>query len=155
MPTDDHVKIGALARLADCSVATIRYYEKIGLMRPAVRRAGGHRMFAETDLRRLAFIRRCRALGFAIEQIEELLALAERRDGDCGAARDIARRQLDKVHRRQRELSLLEHDIKQMVEECSAQCAGGPAQDCTILADLAPAGRPCCSARQAAPTAPT
>jgi DNA-binding transcriptional MerR regulator len=151
MRTVDHVTIGTLARLAGCSVATIRYYETIGLIPPAARREGGHRVFSDIDRRRLAFIRRCRRLGFPIEQIREFTSLARNRGGDCGAARAIAQRQLGEVRRRRRELHCLEREIRRMVDECSARCAGGPVEDCTILADLAARGPPCRAARVAAP----
>lgn len=56
--------IGAVARRAGCSIATIRYYEDIGLLPPPARRTGGHRYYVDSDLSRIAFIRRCREAGF-------------------------------------------------------------------------------------------
>ncbi len=52
--------IGALAAQTGCNVATIRYYEEIGLLPKASRGPGGHRVYRDSDLRRLTFIRRCR-----------------------------------------------------------------------------------------------
>ncbi len=129
--------IGLLARRAGCSVPTVRYYEEIGLLPRAARRSGGHRVYADNDLRRLRFIRRCRDFGFAINQVKEIVALAEKREQDCTAARDLAARQLDDVRHKLRELRALERNLKQIVDNCTAQCAGGPAGCCVILADLA------------------
>ena len=60
------LKIGALARVAQTSVPTVRYYEQIGLLPPAARQGGSQRVYAEADVRRLTFIRRCREFGFPI-----------------------------------------------------------------------------------------
>ena len=69
------LKIGALARQTGTSAPTIRYYEEIGLLRPAGRQAGNQRIYGEADVRSLTFIRRCRDFGFSIDQIRELVAL--------------------------------------------------------------------------------
>ncbi len=58
---------GALAREAGVNIETIRYYEKIGLLPEPVRAGNGYRVYDETDLKRLSFIRRCRELGFSLD----------------------------------------------------------------------------------------
>jgi MerR family transcriptional regulator, copper efflux regulator len=133
--------IGLVARRAGCSVPTVRYYEAVGLLPRVARRGGGHRVYSDAELRRLIFIRRCRDFGFAIGQIKEIVALADRGAQDCSAARDLAARRLDDVRRKMRELRALERDLGQIVDDCTGQCAGGPAADCVILAELVtPAG---------------
>lgn len=129
--------IGLLARQAGCSVPTVRYYEEIGLLPRAMRRDGGHRVYVDTDLRRLTFIRRCRDFGFSIDQVKEIVMLAGTREQDCTAARDLAAQQLDNVRHKLNELRALERSLEQFVDGCTAQCAGGPAGDCVIMADLA------------------
>lgn len=104
---------------------TIRYYEEIGLLPEADRRTGGHRVYGEGDLHRLTFIRRCRDFGFPIEQIRELVALAGSPERDCTAARDLADMHLVEVRRKLKELRALERTLKNFVEDCTAQCAGG------------------------------
>ena len=71
-------RIGALAERTGTSVATIRYYEEIGLLRQAARR-GGQRIYDHEDARRLGFIRRCRDFDFSIPEIRSLLSLMQRR----------------------------------------------------------------------------
>jgi MerR family copper efflux transcriptional regulator len=141
----DHNKmtIGALATATACSVPTIRYYEEIGLLPEATRR-GSHRVYGDGDLRRLSFIRRCRDFGFSIEQVRELLKLSASPDSDCAEARDLAAQHLDEVRRKVKELRALERHLKLFVDACNSQCAGGPADACVILEDLASPAASCC-----------
>ena len=70
------LKIGDLARATGTKVVTIRYYEKIGLLAAPDRTAGNYRSYDAAALERLRFIRRCRDLGFSLDQIRELLDLS-------------------------------------------------------------------------------
>lgn len=74
------------------------------------------------------------------------MTLASSAEADCAVVRELARRQLDIVRQQLRELRTLEKNIEQMVEDCSAQCEGGPANECVIFADLVPARKSCCGA---------
>ncbi len=141
MLRSSEMTIGLLAYRAGCSVPTVRYYEEIGLLPRAARRNGGHRVYGDADVRRLTFVRRCRDLGFAIDRIREIVALADKRGQDCTAARDLAARQLGEVRHKLRELRVLERDLRQIVDDCNEKCAGGPTGSCVILADLAPPAR--------------
>ncbi|MBI3514703.1 MAG: helix-turn-helix domain-containing protein [Proteobacteria bacterium] len=144
--------IGVLATEARCSVPTIRYYEEIGLLPAAARRAGGHRTYGAGDVERLAFIRRCRDFGFPIDQIRELAALVGTPERDCTAARDLAAGQLTAVRDKLKELRALERSLKRFVEACDAQCIGGPAGACVILEDLAASkASSCCGGAPARP----
>lgn len=137
--------IGTLSDEAGCNVPTIRYYEEIGLLPPAKRRPSGHRFYAEGDLRRLIFIRRCRDFGFAIEQIQELISLVENESRDCSEALAVTEAHLAAVREKRRELQALEKSLAKFVEGCRGACAGGPTPDCVIFDDLStPAKSGCC-----------
>lgn len=129
--------IGRLSALAKCSVPTIRYYEEIGLLPIAEREAGGHRTYNESDLRLLAFARRCREFGFSIKEIRELLAMSQSSARNCDEACAVTQAHLDAVRKKLSELRALEKTLMRYVDSCKAQCAGGPAPNCTILEDLA------------------
>src|SRR5262249_7711333 len=115
MRVANEMTIGRVAAETGCTVPTIRYYEEIGLLPEANRRMGGHRVYGETDLRRLTFIRRCRDFGFPIEQVREMVALVESPERDCTAARDLAEGHLIGVRRKLRELRALEKSLKAFV----------------------------------------
>ena len=75
------MKIGELSRQAGVPVETIRYYEKIGLMAKPERAENGYRYYRQEHLDRLLFIRRCRNLDMAQDEIRELIRLAEEQIG--------------------------------------------------------------------------
>jgi DNA-binding transcriptional MerR regulator len=143
MTNPSGLSIGHVAREAGCSVASIRYYEDIGLLPSAGRRSGGHRVYGADDVRRLVFIRRCRDFGFPIEKVRELLS-ASSADTPCKEARDIAAAHLQSVRDKLVELKALERALAGFVRNCDANCASGTVQDCTLFDDIAGQPAPAC-----------
>ena len=125
------LRIGVLARRTGTTVPTIRYYEQIGLLRPAAR-SGGQRTYDHEDVRRLSFIRRCRDFDFSIEDIRALLSLLQN-GKSCTEARELAEGRLVELRRRRLELQALEAAIASLVTACVNTCDGGAAPDCVIL----------------------
>lgn len=132
--------IGTLAKAAGVSTPTIRYYEEIGLLPKAGRSASGQRVYDETDLERLTFIRRCRDFGFSIDRVRLLAGLSISADRDCVEVRDIARLHLDEVRTKLAELRALETSLETFAERCEVACSGGPGRDCVVIRDMAKAG---------------
>lgn len=128
--------IGALARRTGTKVQTIRYYEEIGLMPRPERTAGGQRRYTKADLDRLAFIRHAREMGFSLEMIRELLALADEPARSCAAADAIARRHLEEVELKIRRLEALRRELERMIGECR----GGRIAECRVIEVLADHG---------------
>jgi DNA-binding transcriptional MerR regulator len=110
-PNTNALPIGALAERTGCNVPTIRYYEEIGLLPRAARKASGHRVYSDADMRRLLLIRRCRDFGFAIEQVRALVGLMDEGSRDCMEARDLAQEHLGTVREKIREMKALECSI--------------------------------------------
>lgn len=130
------LRIGDLAERTGTSAPTIRYYEQMGLLRPAARQAGGQRVYGREDIDRLTFIRRCRQFGFSIEQVKTLVAITHDPSSSCMTARDMAAEHLAAVRSKMRELKALERSLMAFVRSCDTSCAGGPGPDCVILEDL-------------------
>ena len=128
--------IGRLAARTGVNIETIRYYERIGMIPPPPRSAGGQRRYEESHLRRLSFVRRCRELGFPLDEIRTLLALVDGGSYSCAEVRDMTVRQLDAVRRRIADLLVMERTLDTM----AAACAGGSVPDCPIV-DALFAGR--------------
>lgn len=130
------LRIGGLAARTGTNAPTIRYHESIGLL-PTAPRPGGQRSYGEADLKRLLFIRRCRAFGFPIDQVRALVGVVEDKHRSCLEARELAQRHLEAVRSKLKELQELERTLQGFVRDCDARCAGGPGPDCVILEDLA------------------
>ena len=83
------MKIGRFSKLSDCSIQTIRYYEKEGLIDPPQRSEGNFRLYDELALSRLKFIRRCRTLDITLAEIRQLLDLQQTPSESCGQISDM------------------------------------------------------------------
>lgn len=114
---------------------TIRYYEEVGLIRP-LRGANGYRSFRESDVMKLGFLGRARALGFTIEDCRILLSLYEDKTRASADVKQIARRHLDEIDAKIAQLGSMRATLSHLV----ACCHGDDRPDCPILADLAQPG---------------
>lgn len=121
--------IGKLAELSGVHLETIRYYERISLMPEPGRTSGGYRSYGEGHVQRLAFIRRSRELGFNIEEIKMLLALAEPAQASCAEVRALTMVHLEDVRARISDLRRLESILANTVEQCS----GNETPACPVL----------------------
>jgi DNA-binding transcriptional MerR regulator len=110
------LKIGELSTATATHVATIRYYEHVGLLPPPRRGLGRHRMYSRADIERLGFIRRCRALGFTLDEIRAFarIAKAQKETSDCRA---IVVRRLTAVKTRLRELKAVESKLEKLLKQ--------------------------------------
>jgi Cu(I)-responsive transcriptional regulator len=127
--------IGDLAKRTGTKVETIRYYERIGLLPKPGRTEGNYRSYDEPHLGRLSFIRRARDLGFSLDQVRELLGLADQRDRSCEAVDMIARQHLIEVERKISDLQALRDELSDLI----GRCRKGTVAECRIIETLAPA----------------
>jgi len=124
--------IGQMASRSGCSIETIRYYERVGLLPKPARTEGGHRVYHDAQARRLAFIRRARELGFTLDQVRTLLSLVDGHDYTCGQVRALTLEHLKRVRRNIADLRRLERVLDSMAREC----AGGTLPECPIIEAL-------------------
>ncbi|WAJ26164.1 MerR family transcriptional regulator [Antarcticirhabdus aurantiaca] len=122
------VAIGEASKATGIKVPTIRYYEQIGLLPAPPRTGTNRRLYNGSDLRRLRFIRHARELGFEIEPIRELLALAGEPDHPCADADRIARAHLADIDHKIARLSALRTEVARMTE-----CHHGSVADCRVI----------------------
>lgn len=127
--------IGPLSQQCGCNIETIRYYERIGLI-PLAERRGRYRYYTYEDAERLRFIKRARALGFAIEEIRDLLRLTKSGSDDgvdaCADAKAIALSNLNNVKARLDDLKRMEAVLTDTIGACDRDIFQG----CPILATL-------------------
>ena len=130
------VPIGEAARVSGVKIPTIRYYEQVGLLPPPARSEGGRRHYTGAELRRLAFIRHARELGFEVDAIRTLLVLQDEPHQSCASADAIAQARLAEVEARIRSLHALKAELEHMIEGCRH----GAIADCRVIEVLADHG---------------
>ncbi len=128
----NHTAIGRLSQRTGTKVETIRYYERVGLLRPAARSAGGYRLYGVEHLKRLTFIRRARGLGFSIDEVRTLLKLADERKRPCAEVRVVAEAHLEDVRTKVADLRAMERVLNDTV----ARCAKGTGSHCPVIEAL-------------------
>lgn len=126
--------IGVLAARTGTKVETIRFYERSGLLPAPARTRGNYRAYEPSHLRRLGFIRRARDLGFSLDQVRELVALADDRSSSCVAVDEIARGHRAEVERKIRDLQALRDELDRMLGHCGCNTIAG----CRIIETLSP-----------------
>lgn len=125
------MNISDAATRAGLPPKTIRYYEEIGLIKP-LRDANGYRAFRDSDLHKLVFLGRARALGFTIENCRALLALWEDKSRANADVRTIARDHLSQIETKIADLTAMRDTLTNLVQTC----AGNSRPDCPILISL-------------------
>ncbi|SMC29396.1 Cd(II)/Pb(II)-responsive transcriptional regulator [Andreprevotia lacus DSM 23236] len=124
------MKIGELAQAAQCSVETVRYYEKEGLLPEVGRTGGNYRNYGPEHVERLRFIRNCRALDMTHGEIRALLELAQAPNEGCESINQLIDEHIGHVDARIQELL----HLKIQLAELRLRCSGGAAGDaCRIL----------------------
>ena len=125
--------IGELAEAARCTVPTVRYYEKEGLLPRSGRTRGNYRTFGPAHLERLRFIRNCRSLDLTHEEIRALISTMDREGAGCGSVSCLLDEHIEHVRGRIRELRQLEIQLNALRDRCRAEAK---VEDCGILQGL-------------------
>ena len=126
------MNIGEAAKASGVSAKMIRYYESTGLIPAAGRTGSGYRVYSDTEVQMLRFIRRSRDLGFPVEKIEELLALWRDRSRQSADVKRLALDQIDGLQRKISEMQAMMDTLRHLADAC----CGDHRPDCPILADL-------------------
>ena len=125
------MKIGQLAQRAAVNLQTIRYYEREGLLPEPPRLSSGYRLYTDSMVRRVRFIKRAQEIGFSLAEIRELLSL--RADGQRNEVRAIAQAKIADIDDKMRTLKAMKTVLNRLTERCSG-C--GPATECPILESI-------------------
>ena len=124
------LRIGEVAECGGVNLQTIRYYEREGLLPKPPRLASGYRMFPDTAVRRVRFIKRAQELGFSLAEIRELLSLRENAGAGAQDMRERAKAKIADIEEKIRALRAMKDALNRLAERCPG-C--GPLSDCPIL----------------------
>ena len=126
------MNIGEAADATSLPAKTIRYYEDIGLIKPA-RATNGYRDYDGSDVHRLAFIQRSRSLGFTIDECHSLLSLYEDKARASSDVKALALEKIVEIDRKLKELKSLRSTLKTLADHCH----GDDRPDCPIIDEIA------------------
>jgi DNA-binding transcriptional MerR regulator len=113
------MQIGELAKLANTSAKTIRFYEDSGLLPPPARTRTGYREYGPEIVDRLRFIHRGQAAGLTLQKVRQILAIHDRGETPCGHVREILNTRLDQVRGQITELVALEEHLQTLLDRAS------------------------------------
>lgn len=123
--------IGQLAKAAGVNIQTIRFYERMGILRPQARLESGYRIYNDESLKRLHFIRQAKDLGFSLNEIQSLLSLRVRSADRCTQVRSRAEKKLKDVQQKLAHLKKLERTLKRLISDCKKKMVS----DCCPIID--------------------
>lgn len=114
-----HQTRGSLAQRSGVNAETIRYYEKIALLPLPERMSNGYRRYGEAHFQRLCFIRRCRELGFSLDDVRGLLSLVDVDAVSCDQVKRIADDHLADIADKIADLRKMQRTLRMLVENCT------------------------------------
>jgi len=127
------LKIGQLAQRAAVNLQTIRYYEREGLLPEPPRLSSGYRLYTDSMVRRVRFIKRAQEIGFSLAEIRELLSLRADERRERNEVRAIAQAKIADIEDKMRTLKAMKTVLNRLTERSSG-C--GPASECPILESI-------------------
>ena len=127
------VSISKAAQLAGISARMARHYESLHLLPHVGRTDSGYRLYSESDVHTLSFIRRSRDLGFSMEEIETLLNLWNDKQRASATVKDIAQKHIAALGERIAAMQSMQRSLQTLVHSCQ----GDHRPDCPILDNLA------------------
>ena len=127
--------IGRAARASGVSLKMIRHYEAIGLLPKVARTSANYRVYRESDVHTLRFIRRARDLGFPMEDVRELVGLWQNKSRSSAAVKKVAGKHVEALKAKIAELN----GMVATLEHLARHCHGDHRPECPILEDLAKA----------------
>ena len=133
--------IGKVAEQTGLSVDAIRFYERSGLLHEPDRSEGGYRLFKDTDVQALRFVRRAQELGLSLSEIKELILIRQKHDHACTHVRDLLAAKLKQVGVKISELKMLEAELGSSLRACNrdlrrAKRSSSHEESCPLLAKL-------------------
>ncbi|NCS82044.1 MAG: Hg(II)-responsive transcriptional regulator [Ignavibacteria bacterium CG_4_8_14_3_um_filter_37_9] len=126
--------VGQIAEEVGINVETIRYYEKLKLLPKPKRRESRYRIYDETDLKRLSFIKRAKELGFTLKEIKELFGLKIDSDARCGDVKHLTEHKLKDVDNRISDLKKIRHVLVKLITQCVNEEVSS--DECPILESI-------------------
>jgi len=129
----NYLTVGKLAKIAGISKVTIRYYEHCGLLPKVMRDKSGYRVYSESIMERVQFIKNAKSVGFTLVEISTLLKLQLNKRTTSQQIKSCAMAKLDAIHEKVEALQYMENTLKKLVNACDGKV---PLSKCPIIQGL-------------------
>ena len=126
--------IGQLAKAVELPTSTIRYYERRGLLRPRERSEGNYRLFDDSTIERVRFIRSAQLTGFKLDDIQMLLSFEGGASCPCGQVKEVLAKRLHDIDTQMSELRKLRRSLRESIAICEQS---DPDEECGVIANMA------------------
>ena len=129
---EENMSIGDLSKISGVGIETIRYYERMGLLKPIARKSSGYRIFNKDSYRTLRFLKHAQKLGFSLSEIKDLLRLRANKESRCKDVKTRAEKHLKNVEARIERLESIRHVLSQLIQQCRSRKTNDscPVLDC-------------------------
>ncbi len=117
------LKIGEVSQASGIGIEALRFYERSGILGKPARTASGYRVFDQSVLDRLAFIKKAQTLGFSLDEIRRIIAESNAGESPCAEVREIVRRRLKDIDKHLRDLRRYRRELAATLDEWDAQGA--------------------------------
>ncbi len=124
-------KISDVTKETALSADTLRYYEKISLLKKIHRNSAGVRLYSDKDLSRLRFIQRAKTMNFSLDEITQLLQMRENPATAKKTVRELTQNKLNEVKQHLKTLNTLHNELTLLVNLCT-----GSKDGCPIIEDI-------------------
>lgn len=129
--------IGELAARSGMTPDGLRYYERLGVIAPVRRTAGGYRVYTGDTIERLRFIKQAQLHGLTLAEIRELVQVDGRRGvGRCRQVKGLLERKLAELDARVIQLQEFRRSLEGYLTECNRALAQSPEAECPVVEDL-------------------
>lgn len=127
------MNIGEVAKASGINAKLIRHYESIGIIPKASRTESGYRVYSDTDVNILSFVKHARSLGFSMKEIKKLVSLWRNKSRASSEVKALASSHIKEMEQKIAELQEMVKTLKHL----SKNCHGDHRPDCPILDGLA------------------
>lgn len=116
--TERSYQIGDVSKTSGTSIPTIRYYEGLGLLEKPARSEGGFRLYSDTEIQKLRFIKKAQGLGFSLKEIKAVMRESQKGLGNCcGYVERLIKDKLLELDAKFRELKAMRSDLQGMLRQ--------------------------------------
>ena len=133
------LKIGELAKQTEVAVATIRYYETLGLIEPLQRSESGYRYYDNEAIKRLQFIKKAQSLQFSLCEIQQVLGVRSQGNPACLLVRDLLKQKIAHLEKQIYLLAALKDELKAYEEQWANRPLDDPCSKelCSLIEEVA------------------